>query len=69
MGIGNKIKNKARRMNALGKVRTGRMTGNSRLHAEGRTDQAMAGVRHAAELVKAAARDAAKDVRRTLKKR
>jgi uncharacterized protein YjbJ (UPF0337 family) len=65
MGIGNKIKNKARRMNALGKVRTGRMTGNSRLHAEGRTDQAMAGVRHAAELVKVAA----KDVRRTLKKR
>jgi uncharacterized protein YjbJ (UPF0337 family) len=65
MGIGNKIKNKARRMNALGKVRTGRMTGNSRLHAEGRTDQAMAGVRHAAELVKVAA----KDVRRALKKR
>ncbi|NPC97169.1 CsbD family protein [Nocardioides sp. zg-DK7169] len=63
MGFTDKAKNKAEEFGGKGKEKTGEATGDRDLQAEGKGDQASAGVKQAGEHVK----DAAKDLKDGLK--
>ncbi|MQW76955.1 CsbD family protein [Nocardioides sp. dk4132] len=63
MGFTDKAKNKAEELGGKGKEKTGEATGDRDLQAEGKGDQASAGVKQAGEHVK----DAAKDIKDGLK--
>ncbi|UUT36270.1 CsbD family protein [Microbacterium elymi] len=52
MGIDDKIKNEAEDVKGKGKEAAGKMTDDERLEAEGKVDQAKAGVKKAVEDVK-----------------
>lgn len=64
MGIGDKISNKSEELGGKAKETTGRATGDEQLEAEGKGDQASAGVKQGVEKLK----DAAKDVKDGLTK-
>ena len=57
MGFTDKAKNKAEELGGKGKEKTGEATGDRDLQAEGKGDQASAGLKQAGEHVKDAARD------------
>lgn len=59
MGIDDKVSNEGENLGGKAKQHLGEATGNERLEAEGRGDQASAGVKKAGEHVK----DAIKDVK------
>ncbi len=59
MGIGDKADNKGEELGGKVKEGTGKAVGNESLEAEGKGDQASAGVKQGAEKLK----DAAKDVK------
>ena len=59
MGIGDKADNKGEELGGKLKEGTGKATGNERLEADGKGDQASAGVKQGVEKLK----DAAKDVK------
>ncbi|TIC82862.1 CsbD family protein [Nocardioides sp. GY 10127] len=64
MSLKDKISNKAEELQGKGKESYGSATGNEELQAEGRGDQASAGIKQAGEKVK----DAAGDLKRTFSK-
>ena len=57
MGLDDKIKNKAEEAVGAAKERTGELTDNERLEAEGKADQVQAHAKQAGEHVKDAASD------------
>lgn len=57
MGIGDKISNKTEELKGEAKESYGDATGDEQLEAEGKGDQASAGIKDAGEKVKDAARD------------
>jgi uncharacterized protein YjbJ (UPF0337 family) len=59
MGIGDKADNKGEKLGGKIKEGTGKATGNERLEAEGKGDQASAGLKEGVEKLK----DAAKDIK------
>ena len=63
MGIGDKIVNKAEELGGKAKEAAGDLTGNERLEAEGKADQAAAKAKQAGENVKEAGRDVAEGVK------
>ncbi len=58
MGLDDKISNKAEELKGKGKEGAGNATGDDELKAEGKGDQASAKVKHGAEHVKDAVKDA-----------
>jgi uncharacterized protein YjbJ (UPF0337 family) len=63
MSLGDKISNKAEDLGGKAKEATGNATGDEQLQAEGKGDQAKAGVKDAVENVKDAVGDAADKVK------
>lgn len=56
MGLGDKIKHAAEKIGGKGKEAAGKATGDESLKAEGKTDQAKAGMKQAGEKIKDAFR-------------
>jgi len=52
MGLDDKIKNKAQQLTGKGKEKTGEVTGDKDLQAEGQADQASGNLKQAGEKVK-----------------
>lgn len=67
MGMDDKISNKAEEFGGKTKETVGSLTGNEELRAEGKADQASAGVKQVFEKVKDAAEDAAEGVKGAIK--
>ena len=61
MGVDDKIGNAAQKLTGKGKEAAGNASGDERLKAEGRGDQAAADIKQAGEKVKDAFKDASKD--------
>ena len=68
MSLGDKISNKAEDLGGKAKETVGNATGDQQLQAEGKTDQAKAGLKDAAENVKDAVGDAADKIKNVFKK-
>ncbi|MEC3976169.1 CsbD family protein [Amycolatopsis sp. H20-H5] len=68
MSLGDKISNKAEDLGGKAKEATGNVTGDEQLQAEGKGDQAKAGVKDAVENVKDAVGDAAGKIKDMFKK-
>lgn len=67
MSLGDKISNKAEDLGGKAKEATGTVTGDEQLRAEGKSDQATAGLKGAVEDVKDAVGNAADKVRDVFK--
>lgn len=65
MGASDKINNKAKELKGKVKKKTGEITGNRRLRAEGAAEQGKAKMKQAGEKIK----DTAKNLRATVKKK
>jgi uncharacterized protein YjbJ (UPF0337 family) len=61
MGVDDKLGNAAQKLAGKGKEAAGKASGDERLQAEGKGDQAAADVKQAGEKVKDAFKDASKD--------
>jgi len=68
MSFSDKISNKAQDLGGRAKEAAGEATGDDELRAEGRTDQAKAGLKDAADKVKDAVGDAAEKVKDVFKR-
>ncbi|MEC3981308.1 CsbD family protein [Amycolatopsis sp. H20-H5] len=68
MSLGDKISNKAEDLGGKAKEATGNVTGDEKLQAEGKGDQAKAGLKDAVEDVKDAVGDVADKIKGVFKK-
>jgi uncharacterized protein YjbJ (UPF0337 family) len=68
MSVGDKFNNKTDDLGGKAKEAAGKATGDDRLEADGKTDQAKAGMKNAAENVKDAAGDVGDKIKGMFKK-